>query len=968
MANLNAPILTPLNEVVRIGESISVTSLFSVTDLDGDEIVEYGVLDGDSAVESGYFTLDGVQLSAGVFHNVAAEKLADLRYNGGSVVGSETLRFRASDGIFTSNTGKSTAYTVNDNVTRPVMTTRDISRVSHELVRVSSFFSGSDPDGWPAVRMKFRDKNAKSNSGYFVLDGVRQPSDSWFYVRAADYNKLYYYTGTSRTQENLLGRYFDGALWSRVARSKVTTTPNRFRPEVEGLYITKSREETFPISDLFNVSDGDGNTSKEFRFRDITRQADSGYITVNGVVQPSGVWITVPAADIDNTFYTTSAVPRLDGVSITVNDGRFQSAASVGQVAVTALPVVDPSAPFVYDGDESVALIDLIEQSDNGARNEVYRIYDDTSNPFSVRFEMNGNLLNSKQLYEFTAAEMEQVNVVTGPLNDRRLDEIFVQTFNGTNWSEVRALDFRTEPYMEKALANVEDSTIFQQNSWRLWLNGAPNEPLRVTYSFRETPAIPLIELPPGDPMVFTSRFTINERIQVRALMERLEDLYGLDFVEVQDSVTDPVTGALGGRIRIGHGTFSNSYVPNDKNFAQWGGDIYTLEDLKIEQLQVGTFSHANFLQLLGSSLGLRLADSTSQVFNPLLFKPDLPDATNDVRYTAMSNFANPVNVERNSFGVPLLDEDENLIPINTQPSNLGIYDDFNIKSLYGKNKNSSTVGDDVYGSSASTNSLFDLTRKRTGLFDKRFELHDSAFQTSITGDRGGIDTIDVSEMNVSTLIDLTPGSYSSIGEVWNPWTFTLPDDTEVTVDVFTPTQQNVFIGHDTVIENVIGNDTDEVIRGNFADNRLIGAGGNDTISGGAGDDELFGGEGDDTYKWKLSDQNAYIRENFGGGDDTLEISSHWALDDITDDMEFYKSGRDLFIDLTINDDISQGVIQVEDMSFGLSRVEMLTIKYTDGTNVDVDMKSIFDAVTTTPSRIQLTEDTTAFGFIAELA
>ena len=62
MANLNAPILTPLNEVVRIGESISVTSLFSVTDLDGDEIVEYGVLDGDSAVESGYFTLDGVQL------------------------------------------------------------------------------------------------------------------------------------------------------------------------------------------------------------------------------------------------------------------------------------------------------------------------------------------------------------------------------------------------------------------------------------------------------------------------------------------------------------------------------------------------------------------------------------------------------------------------------------------------------------------------------------------------------------------------------------------------------------------------------------------------------------------------------------------------------------------------------------------------------------------------------------------
>lgn len=953
MANLNAPVVSPINEVVRLGESISVTSLFSVTDLDGDEIVEYGVLDSDSAADSGYFTLDGVQLSAGVFHAIAAENLADLRYHAGSVIGSETLRFRASDGIFTSNTANSIAYSVSDNVTQPVMTTRDISRVSHEFVRVSSFFSGSDPDGWPAVRMKFRDKNAKSNSGYFVLDGVRQPSNSWFYVKAKDYNKLYYYTGTSRTRENLLGRYFDGAQWSRVARSKVTTTLNRFRPEVEGLYITKSREETFPISDLFNVTDRDGNTDKVYRFRDVTGQANSGFITVNGVVQPSRVWITVPAEDLGNTFYTTSTVPRLDGVSITVNDGRFQSSASLGYVAVTALPVVDPTSPFIYDGDESVVLIDLIEQSDVGARNEIYRIYDNSSNPFSARFELNGNLLNSQELYEFTAAEMEQVRLVTGPHNDRRLDEIFVQTNNGTNWSEVRSLDFRTEPYMERAIANVEDSTIFQQNSWRVWLNGTPNVPLRVTYSFRETAPIPGIELPLGDPMVFTSRFTINERIQVRTLMDRLEDLYDIDFVEVQDNISDPVTGALGGTIRIGHGSFSNAYEPNDKDFAQWGGDIYTSELLKIDELQIGTFSHTNFLQLLGSSLGLRLAASTTQIFNPLLSKPSLPNATDDIRYTAMSNFASPVNFEKDNLG------NELPVVIITQPSNLGIYDDFNLESLYGKNTNSSTLGDDVYGSSSSTNPLFNWTAKRTGLLDKMDELHDVDFQTSILGDRGGIDTIDVSEMNVSTLIDLTPGSYSSIGEVYNAFGG---------FDIFSPMMQNVFIGHDTVIENVIGNDSDETIRGNFADNRLIGAGGDDTISGGAGDDELFGGEGNDTYQWKLSDQNAYIRENFGGGDDTLEISSHWALDDITNDMEFYKSGRDLFIDLTINDDVSQGIIQVEDMSFGLSRVEMLKINFTDGTTVDVDMKSIFDSVATAPSRIQLTEDTTSFGFIAELA
>lgn len=970
MANLNPPILTPIDKIVTIGESISVTNLFSVTDFDGDEIVEYSVFDGDGAADSGYFTKDGVQLDAGVFHTVAAEDLANIRYHAGTSIGMETLRFRANDGIFNSNVGRATAYSVNPNVTRPVMAASNITRVSHESIRVSTFFSGSDPDGWPAVRMKFRDQNARSNSGYFVLDGIRQPSNSWFYVKAQDFEKLYYYTGTSKTSENLLGRYFDGASWSPVARSKAVTTRNMYRPVVEPLYISKNQEETFPITDLFTVSDGDGSSVKEYQFRDRTGQTNSGFITVKGIVQPSRTWITVAAEDIDSVTYTTSRVGRLDGISVVVDDGRFRSSAGLSFVSVTALPVVDPRKPFVFNGDEVVDVIDLIEQADGGPRNVRYRIYDDSTNPFSVRFQFNGSFLNPRQNYEFSAAEMEQVTMVTGGMGDRRIDEIFVQTNNGTNWSEVRSFSIWTEPHMEDAISNVEDAVIGQQNSWRLWVNGAPDAPLRLTYSFRETIPIPLIELPLDDPTVFTSRFTTNERIQVRSLMDRLEDLYDIDFVEVSDSVVDPVSGAIGGHLRFGHGGDGDNsvvFVPQDIGDAQWGGDIYLPEIFKIFELQVGTFAHTEFLNLLGQSLGLRPASSFLQVFGGG-FKPALPDATNDVRYTAMSIFASPVNIERNLFGFPLLDGNGNVIPIITQPSNFGIYDAFAFESLYGPSTSSSTAGDNVYGSSASTDPLHDWSAKRTGFFDKINELHDQDFQTSIFGDRGGTDTIDVSEMLVSTLIDLTPGSYSSIGEVWNSWTFTPPGGTEITVDVFSPMIENVFIGHNTIIENVIGGDSDEIIRGNFANNRLIGAEGDDTLSGGAGDDELFGGAGNDTYEWKLSDQNIFIRENFGGGDDTLTIDSHWALDDISDDMTIRRSGRDLIIDLTINDGLSQGEIQIEDMSFGLSRVEKLTVNFTNGSNVDVDLASVFNIATDTASSMRLTGDSTTYGFIAELA
>ena len=131
MANLNAPEVTGIDNIIKVGDSLPISSFFSVFDPDGDEIVEYSVKDDDGTVESSFLTLNGSVLAAGEFHTFDAEELANVRYHAGTVVGDETLRVRASDGIFNSNTAIASVFTVRENTTRPIMETQNMFSVAN---------------------------------------------------------------------------------------------------------------------------------------------------------------------------------------------------------------------------------------------------------------------------------------------------------------------------------------------------------------------------------------------------------------------------------------------------------------------------------------------------------------------------------------------------------------------------------------------------------------------------------------------------------------------------------------------------------------------------------------------------------------------------------------------------------------------------------------------------------------------
>ena len=99
--------------------------------------------------------------------------------------------------------------------------------------------------------------------------------------------------------------------------------------------------------------------------------------------------------------------------------------------------------------------------------------------------------------------------------------------------------------------------------------------------------------------------------------------------------------------------------------------------------------------------------------------------------------------------------------------------------------------------------------------------------------DAGGIDLIDASNQTQSAIINLRPGTLSSIGAaIWNG-SFNMRD--------------TLGIAYGAVIENATGTGYSDIIYGNSVANVLTGGAGNDTLDGGQGNDTISGGAGDDT-------------------------------------------------------------------------------------------------------------------------
>ena len=151
--------------------------------------------------------------------------------------------------------------------------------------------------------------------------------------------------------------------------------------------------------------------------------------------------------------------------------------------------------------------------------------------------------------------------------------------------------------------------------------------------------------------------------------------------------------------------------------------------------------------------------------------------------------------------------------------------------------------------------------------------------------DSGGTDTIDLSNSRHRSIVDLTPGSLSSVGYAteaeqeayWAAQGFSLSS-----VQSFI-SPSNLFKGNDNLgiafsatIENIIGSAGADQFTGNSAANVIEGNAGNDTIAGGGGNDyAVFNGNYAD-YSITGSYAGSYqvVDNNTSDGDDGTDTIS----------------------------------------------------------------------------------------------
>ena len=269
------------------------------------------------------------------------------------------------------------------------------------------------------------------------------------------------------------------------------------------------------------------------------------------------------------------------------------------------------------------------------------------------------------------------------------------------------------------------------------------------------------------------------------------------------------------------------------------------------------------YLEEIGHVLGLGHAGR----YNGVVVFPNGVEFPNDTMQATVTSYfsasGNPWNPNVNTFV-----DGGWYYPVTPM-----IADMLAVRELYGAPA-AVNAGDTVYGWKGNAdgylgNLLTDLTGGKPDEDVYRHKPVSNAPIALTLYDTDGTDTLDLRTDTRDQRIDLRPEGVSTVfGR-----------------------NGKIFIGPETVIENVVAGSGNDHVIGNGAANRIEGRKGNDTLDGGGGDDRLTGGAGKDVFVFGPGNGSDTVTD-FTDGKDRIDLRAFTAVKGFSDvDAEAVSGG-----------------------------------------------------------------------------
>ncbi|CAN7258582.1 hypothetical protein LJR220_001128 [Bradyrhizobium sp. LjRoot220] len=448
----HAPVVQPHDTMALHGESLAASTLFSIGDVDGDQITWYEVWDSTAGAASGNWVLNGVATQSNVAIEVSASELANLNFQSGS--GADDLWVRAFDGREWSDWA---AFLVTAPLNQaPVVDASNVTAAhGQNSVLASDLFGVTDADGDSVTRYSFWDTEG---NGHWLLNGVVMSAKAEIDIAAGQLSQMSYVFGSAT--DTLYVRANDGAEWGAWQRFTASPYVNQ-APLVSVSPAAMISDDTASVSLLLAATDLDGDAITKYQLWDSTTDPSSGHWVVNGVAQATNAAIEITADQLSQTsFHAGTNIS--DVLYARAFDGMEWGAWQRFTVDVTQVASAPLGhAPHVIGHDTAATHGQSLDAASLFAANDVdgdpmtrYEFWDSTTDASSGHWMLNGVATQSGVAIEVTAGELATTSFQSGS----GIDQLWVRAFDGFMWSTWSEFHV-TAPVDTAPIAVVSDFT-----------------------------------------------------------------------------------------------------------------------------------------------------------------------------------------------------------------------------------------------------------------------------------------------------------------------------------------------------------------------------------------------------------------------------------------------------------------------------------------------------------------------------